>query len=196
MTRALFWGLPTAASTIILLIATQARPVSEPTTPSDPALLRALKTKPIVVLEHEGTEFRQRALIYNELVAELEERAVAYAAGKETEAGLFDVLARVYQASLEVSKGRLLRNKLLAVLAKQADEVRKTMERRLQDKKFNPAQARADLRRATAFSLHVNLEKWRTERELGTGTEDSRPGNPGGGSFPVPLKTPAPKPAP
>jgi hypothetical protein len=194
MKRAIFWALPTVASTLILLLATQAQPGSEPTAASEPALAAALKPKPIVVPDHEGTEFRQRALIYNELIAELAERGIAYAAGKEREAGLFDALSRVYQASLEVSKGRLLRKKLLANLAKQSEEVRKIMERRVQDKKLNSAQARADLRRATAFSLQVDLEKWRTERELGPGTEDSRPGNPGGGTFISPSKPQPPKP--
>jgi hypothetical protein len=185
MKKTVFWAL-TLALSVALLFSAKGEPAGKAAAPSERALVAALKTKPIPDREWEGPESKKMVEIYNELAAELEERAISYASGGETEAGLFDVMNRVFKAGLEASRvpsHANLRLEVLTKLAKQAEVIRTTMEKRTKNKKVNAAQARADLRRAKAFCLEVNLEKWRAQRWVVPGRPDVSPPRPvaGGG---------------
>jgi hypothetical protein len=186
MKQFVVWTLPFVFSGAVLL-STNAKPANESERPVDSALATALKAKSIAVPDWEGTEYKKTVAIYNELVAELEERGKSYTAGTETEAGLFDVMDRVLRAALVASRGvnrARLRVDLLTTLGKQGSEVRKTMEKRAQNKKIPAAQAKADLHRVNAFCLVVELEKQRAQKDVIPGQPDQRgPSAIGGGSF-------------
>jgi hypothetical protein len=142
-----------------------------------------------------STEMKTLNEIFNETVADLEDRAIAYDGGVETEAGILDALERAitvvrredthqlwpqgpYRGVVysELSGDSQFKGKLqvLNELSKFAEASRKTMARRAEDKKgyggaeekkveAAAARARADLHRARALCLQINLEIWRME---------------------------------
>jgi hypothetical protein len=105
--------------------------------------------------------------VYNEGVAELEDRVQAYRNGTETESGLLDVLERTLPLVLAVNhpdrpRGKL-RLQLLSTLAMQAEEIRKVMATRARNKKLSAPRASADLHRARRLCVQVNYELWRSQ---------------------------------
>lgn len=111
------------------------------------------------------------AAVYNQTVAELEQRVVASGAGKDIDPVLLDALDRAISMVMHDGfqaynlGGAKKKVEFLTPLSKQAEEVRVFMANRTKDKKLDAAKTQADLHRARALCLRINYGLWVAETE-------------------------------